>query len=576
MNISASIVVGSPSHSPARVYFHHIAKTAGTALRSVLIQQLGELSVTSTLLGVKLSDALREYSDFSAITGHLSIIPGDRLPSDRYNLTLLRDPLDCLLSTFYFQRAINLTGQDSYASAMRSAMNLKAWVESLDINQVIPLNPLCHALWALGSETALPPDQIAKAAIRALDLFDAIGIQARFTESVAIFSLALGWHVIDKHPHTNRNATRPLLKDLPSWCLDRLRNLLLPDYEVYDHGLELFARQRTTTLIRAVNMCSSAGAKFSTEHPARIEPPIPVPDSSVPMLTNEIMILAVNVTGLHTGIGRLQVGEWASISIELVSNIDETDLTVTVRIRAENGALVFGTNSRLLGQVIELSPGRCKLDFGFPNQLGLGRYTVTVGALRGWAYLGCRFDWRENIASFDVVDNLFDRFDGRQHLHMYLSIAALDAHTARLVERADNAGATIIGCRNPSLTDFRAKITADCLDQIPNAADALVPIEIENCGAEHWRVHGRRSVSVAYHWTTVNGEMIEFEGIRTPIPHDIAPGQALQLKAFLRAPDQPGQAILMWTLVQDEVAWFSDHCAQSQLSMLVQINTTKI
>jgi O-antigen ligase/polysaccharide polymerase Wzy-like membrane protein/Ig-like domain-containing protein len=85
-----------------------------------------------------------------------------------------------------------------------------------------------------------------------------------------------------------------------------------------------------------------------------------------------------------------------------------------------------------------------------------------------------------------------------------------------------------------------------------------VRLSVRNEGTIVWPSRGSHVVSVSYHWSDAStGDMLAFEGARTPLPHDVAPGGAVVVWAKLRAPDDPGMYIARWDLVQENVTWFS-------------------
>lgn len=66
------------------------------------------------------------------------------------------------------------------------------------------------------------------------------------------------------------------------------------------------------------------------------------------------------------------------------------------------------------------------------------------------------------------------------------------------------------------------------------------------------------AVNLSYHWLDRRGRVVVFDGIRTPLPSDVPPGESVRLKATIQAPEREGRHILEITLVQEGVAWFPD------------------
>ena len=49
-----------------------------------------------------------------------------------------------------------------------------------------------------------------------------------------------------------------------------------------------------------------------------------------------------------------------------------------------------------------------------------------------------------------------------------------------------------------------------------------------------------------------------FEGLRSPLPRDLNPGESTTLKAAIRAPEKTGDFLLHMSLLQEGVGWFSE------------------
>lgn len=63
-------------------------------------------------------------------------------------------------------------------------------------------------------------------------------------------------------------------------------------------------------------------------------------------------------------------------------------------------------------------------------------------------------------------------------------------------------------------------------------------------------------VLVSYHWCTLSGKVVIFEGLRTSIPLGLAPGESRKVYAAILAPSVPGRFMLRMTLVQEGRFWF--------------------
>jgi O-antigen ligase len=85
----------------------------------------------------------------------------------------------------------------------------------------------------------------------------------------------------------------------------------------------------------------------------------------------------------------------------------------------------------------------------------------------------------------------------------------------------------------------------------------LVPVQLANTGARTWDARGEHPFALSYHLDQVDGALVTFDGPRTPLPHDVAPGAVVDLQAELVAPPTPGGYLVEWDEVQESVTWFS-------------------
>lgn len=90
----------------------------------------------------------------------------------------------------------------------------------------------------------------------------------------------------------------------------------------------------------------------------------------------------------------------------------------------------------------------------------------------------------------------------------------------------------------------------------------LAAVSFKNASPRTWPskpdTKGRNAVTLSYHWLDQKDRPVVIDGLRTPLPHDLSPGEAVQLQAAIQAPDQPGRYTLQMTLVQEGVAWFPE------------------
>ena len=99
-----------------------------------------------------------------------------------------------------------------------------------------------------------------------------------------------------------------------------------------------------------------------------------------------------------------------------------------------------------------------------------------------------------------------------------------------------------------------------CITQIVSGAGIPILHIVELLD---WATGGPRPTRVAYHWyrsgsAPARERLVTFDGVRTDLPRDVAPGDSVHVDAVARAPSSEGDYVLAWDLVSEGVAWFSE------------------
>jgi hypothetical protein len=83
-------------------------------------------------------------------------------------------------------------------------------------------------------------------------------------------------------------------------------------------------------------------------------------------------------------------------------------------------------------------------------------------------------------------------------------------------------------------------------------------LTLVNDGSATWRSRGADGLQLAYHWLDRRGNAIVWDGLRTPFPRPVAPGESVELEAPLVAPRPPGRYVLRFDLVEEHRFWLSE------------------
>jgi hypothetical protein len=83
-----------------------------------------------------------------------------------------------------------------------------------------------------------------------------------------------------------------------------------------------------------------------------------------------------------------------------------------------------------------------------------------------------------------------------------------------------------------------------------------VPVTVQNTSTSTWPASGTPFVELGTHWLQ-NGAVVEFDGMRTPLPQSLGPGQSAPLQANVDAPSKPGIYQLQFDLALEGISWFT-------------------
>lgn len=85
-----------------------------------------------------------------------------------------------------------------------------------------------------------------------------------------------------------------------------------------------------------------------------------------------------------------------------------------------------------------------------------------------------------------------------------------------------------------------------------------VPVTLSNRGWLTWQSSRMPAFALSYHWLSVDTEeVVIYDGLRTPFPRPVDPGDDIELQARVRAPGYPGTYLLVWDVVQEHRTWLS-------------------
>lgn len=561
-----------------RIAFCHIPKTGGTSIHKFILEKYGTDSVSENLDSENYSTAVRALSRYSAIIGHFWFRPGESLDPSRLNFTVLRDPIDRILSHFYFFRRL---GSTIHPSAPERHMDLRTYAFS-DLPTVIAatVNFQTRLLAPLGlPPTALNPsdNELLLAAQRAVDTFDLVGIFPELEDAAACIAYLTRVSPGKEFPRENVSFGRPAIADISDEVRTRLESQNELDRELCAYAARRFLQRRRQLFVASINdlvICdvpaSDAVAVASHEMPTQGLSPSQAP-AQTPMSTasrsrfgnRRIEIVGVDVAGsISLRSGMFLTGENLTLTARIAAHVSTDDLTVGVHFHDSHDRLVFGTNSWLLGRRLSVSMGsQFSAQFAFRNTLGIGNYRVGMTLHTGQSHLNCCYDWFDDCGAINVVGAIGYHFEGPMSLALSTQFAHIDGDAPTIEDVPGRpVGATI--CRhNPIATNVQGRVRSIAVfDRIRSGDVVSLEIELESGCDQTLEFQGLRPIRVCYRWLDSTTRMhIQREGIRTNLGVDLPPGRPHRAHVAVAAPpDFLGHAILRIVPVQENVGWFDD------------------
>lgn len=228
-----------------RLMFLHLPKTAGSTLRRIIERQFGIDAVYA--IGEPTSDSIdrllelprQRLDSLRAVVGHVPFGLHELLPWPVAYVTLIREPVDRIVSHFHF--ALRTPGSPLATEVEAAGRSLRRYVEEA------PSGPYFNdgQTRLLGSPDArqAPPateTALERAKARLASAFSVVGLTERFDESLALLRGAFGWRRARYH-REKVGWNRPPMDDIPQEDLRAVADRNRLDADLYAFAVERFA-----------------------------------------------------------------------------------------------------------------------------------------------------------------------------------------------------------------------------------------------------------------------------------------------------------------------------------------------
>jgi F5/8 type C domain len=87
-------------------------------------------------------------------------------------------------------------------------------------------------------------------------------------------------------------------------------------------------------------------------------------------------------------------------------------------------------------------------------------------------------------------------------------------------------------------------------------ATVTFPVKLRNDGSQDWTPTGSNPFNLTYKWLDADRKVVVEDGLRTPLPKVVAPGQEITLNAQVQMTAEPGLYTLQLDMVHEFVTWF--------------------
>ena len=392
-----------------RACFLHVPKSGGSSVISSLKSIVGDSGLfhanESRYQQAPLGLLLDRYP---VVAGHFSFAQiSDRLLADTFFFTFLREPVDRVLSLYYYYRTQDAARNRDERVAQAQDLDLEPFVQLL-ADRPSPWSNWQTFLFSGATDSEQPAEALLPAALSNLERMDFVGVHDDFDRGFERLCDLRHWQAASALPHENATSHRLRRQDLPRPILARIEALNACDAMLFARAKEIWSdtRERRPATTRSV-------------------PPAPAPPARAEdAATRDIEFTSITArTQPARQDGAIHENDRVFIDLRAHSRIAVDDVTIGIRISDELGVEVYGINTRLLGTRIPVREHESfELTFDFEMRLAPGLYRLTAAIHAGQDHLEKCYHWIDDALTLRCEPGGAPRYSGMVNLNAQATI----------------------------------------------------------------------------------------------------------------------------------------------------------
>lgn len=278
----ASASSSSPVVSPRPLLFLHIRKTAGSSVRSLLVNRF---SVAQTLLDWHhVRHRSCDVNQYAFVTGHITFADVAKFDRPPVVLVFIRRGVERALSAYYFYRDLSpemlrhfhatlpreMAADRERFQQRASALTLAEFLDrESDLARRWLSNMQTRVLAGIpdGAPLDISEGELWRRARDNLARCDIVGLTERVGESLAQLACHMGWCEFGPIPHRNRTLGRPPREAIDPDALDLLSRWNQLDEQLYAEAETWFTRRRSSAPPLPPPATRPSAAAFTFDQP---------------------------------------------------------------------------------------------------------------------------------------------------------------------------------------------------------------------------------------------------------------------------------------------------------------------